>query len=230
MKKIAAQVAAMIATAGLMGAMALPAHALVAAAPGAGSRTEAGLLPQTLAVTPADRVVPARDEYTVTAAADRVDPQAIADRARRVAARHAADASAAQAQSDQRARSARLLRAVAPDPSYSGAAILAYGSQFLGVVPYGTGNSPSTSFSCDGFVQYVFAGFGRSLPRGADRQAVLGVQIDKADAVAGDLVWWPGAHIGIYDGVGGMINSPTTGRFTEHPSTLWGNPEFIRLR
>ena len=41
--------------------------------------------------------------------------------------------------------------------------MLAYAAQFVGVVPYGTGNTPSTSFSCDGYTQYVFAGFGISL-------------------------------------------------------------------
>jgi len=116
-----------------------------------------------------------------------------------------------------------------PAQSYSGAAILAYASQFIGVVPYGGGNSPTTSFSCDGFTQYVFAGFGISLPRGADHQAALGVVIDQSQAAAGDLVWWPGRHIGIYDGDGGMYNSPTWGRYAEHVSRLWGSPVFVRL-
>lgn len=116
-----------------------------------------------------------------------------------------------------------------PALQYSGAAVLAYAAQFVGVVPYGMGNSPDTSFSCDGFTQYVFAGFGISLPRGADHQARLGVSISKADAVAGDLVYWPGQHIGIYDGAGGMYNSPRPGRYVEHVGSLWGSPLFIRL-
>lgn len=116
-----------------------------------------------------------------------------------------------------------------PAQTYSGAAVLAYAQQFVGVVPYGYGNSPQTSFSCDGFTQYVLSGFGISLPRGADHQARLGVQIGKADAVAGDLVYWPGQHIGIYDGAGGMFNSPRPGRYVEHVGSLWGNPLFIRL-
>jgi cell wall-associated NlpC family hydrolase len=117
-----------------------------------------------------------------------------------------------------------------PNQPYSGAAVIAYAAQFVGVVPYGEGNSPTTSFSCDGYVQYVFAGFGISLPRGADHQAALGVRIDQSQAVAGDLVWWPGRHVGIYDGAGGMYNSPTWGRYVEHVATLWGSPVFIRLQ
>jgi cell wall-associated NlpC family hydrolase len=116
-----------------------------------------------------------------------------------------------------------------PAPTYSGAAVLAYAAQFVGVVPYGWGNSPETSFSCDGYTQYVFAAFGISLPRGADHQARLGVRISQADAVAGDLVYWPGQHVGIYDGAGGMYNSPRPGRYVEHVASLWGSPLFIRL-
>jgi cell wall-associated NlpC family hydrolase len=117
-----------------------------------------------------------------------------------------------------------------PNQPYSGSAIIAYAAQFVGLVPYGEGNSPTTSFSCDGYTQYVFAGFGISLPRGADHQAALGVRIDQSQAVAGDLVWWPGRHVGIYDGAGGMYNSPTWGRYVEHVATLWGSPVFIRLQ
>jgi cell wall-associated NlpC family hydrolase len=123
----------------------------------------------------------------------------------------------------------RYTGATPPAQAYSGAAVLAYAAEFVGKVPYGSGNSPTTSFSCDGFTQYVFAGFGISLPRGADYQAALGVRIDQSQAVAGDLVWWPHRHVGIYDGQGGMYNSPTWGRYVEHASSLWGSPVFIRL-
>lgn len=123
----------------------------------------------------------------------------------------------------------RFVGGTPPAQKYSGAALLQYAAQFVGVVPYGMGNSPTTSFSCDGYTQYVFAGFGISLPRGSDHQAALGVRIDRSQAVAGDLVWWPGRHIGIYDGAGGMYNSPTWGRYVEHPASLWGSPVFIRL-
>lgn len=116
-----------------------------------------------------------------------------------------------------------------PAQTYSGAAVVAYGMQFVGVVPYGMGNSPTTSFSCDGFTQYVFAGFGISLPRTADAQARLAVRISPADAVPGDLLWWPGQHIGIYAGGGMLLDSPRPGRYVElHP--IWGNPVYLRLR
>lgn len=121
-------------------------------------------------------------------------------------------------------------RTFAAPQGYSGSAILDYASQFVGVVPYGMGNHPSDSFSCDGFTQYVFAGFGIYLPRGSDAQASMGTQISQSEAVAGDLVWWPGEHIGIYDGAGGMFDSPDWGRTVQHRvGSLWGAPVFIRL-
>jgi cell wall-associated NlpC family hydrolase len=115
-----------------------------------------------------------------------------------------------------------------PNQPYSGAAVLAYAAQFVGVVPYGYGNSPTTSFSCDGFTQYVFAAFGISLPRTADAQARLGVRISPADAVPGDLLWWPGQHIGIYAGPGLLLDSPRPGRYVELHA-IWGNPVYVRL-
>jgi cell wall-associated NlpC family hydrolase len=124
----------------------------------------------------------------------------------------------------------RYVTVNAPSQAYSGSAVLAYAAEFVGKVPYGMGNSPATSFSCDGYVQYIMAGFGINLPRGADHQAALGVVISKADAVGGDLVWWPGQHIGIYDGAGGMYNSPVWGRYVEHVGSLWGSPVFVRLK
>lgn len=115
-----------------------------------------------------------------------------------------------------------------PAPVYSGQAVIDYGKQFIGIVPYGMGNSPTTSFSCDGFTQYVFAAFGISLPRTADAQARLGVPISAADAVPGDLLWWPGQHIGIYAGGGLLLDSPQWGRYVELHA-IWGNPVYIRL-
>ena len=115
--------------------------------------------------------------------------------------------------------------------AFSGEAVVDYASQFVGVVPYGLGNDPSDSFSCDGFVQYVFGHFGISLPRGADYQAALGTVIPASEARAGDLIWYPGRHIGIYDGAGGVIDSPDWGRFVEHHAT-WpssGTPVYVRL-
>jgi len=209
------KLSAMAGAACLVATMALPAHA--AAAPETGSIAVTRLAAQQLAPSAAGVTALVRDAVVVTEIPKPV--VVVAPPAPVAAARVTTPASgASQAPSF-----------TAPAQSYSGAAVLEYASQFVGVVPYGMGNTPDTSFSCDGFTQYVFAGFGISLPRGADHQAALGTRIAKSEAVAGDLVWWPGQHVGIYDGAGGMYDSPNWGRFVQHVGQLWGSPVFIRL-
>jgi cell wall-associated NlpC family hydrolase len=122
-----------------------------------------------------------------------------------------------------------IFSAVPPATSYSGAAIVAYAEQFVGVVPYGYGNDPSDSFSCDGLTQYVFGQFGISLGRGVTAQSQQGTRIPADQAQAGDLVIWPGEHVGIYDGNGGIIHSPDFGRMVTHANNLWGSYYFIRI-
>jgi Cell wall-associated hydrolases (invasion-associated proteins) len=204
------KLAAMAATGCLVATIALPMYAAAEPEPSATSSSASGQSLQLLVSwASADPAAPARDNYSVTLAA----PPPPVVRPRPVAA----------------VAASRYTTVKPPNQAYSGAAVLAYAAQFVGVVPYGPGNSPTTSFSCDGYTQYVFAGFGISLPRTADRQAALGVRIAKADARAGDLVWWPGRHVGIYDGAGGMYNSPAYPRYVEHVGSLWGDPVFIRL-
>lgn len=116
-----------------------------------------------------------------------------------------------------------------PSSTYSGDAVVAYAEQFVGVVPYSAGASPEAGFMCDGLTQYVFGKFGVSLPRGVDHQAAQGVPIAPADARAGDVVVWPGQHIGIYDGHGGVIHSPNWGRKVTHANQLWGSYKFYRF-
>ncbi len=115
-----------------------------------------------------------------------------------------------------------------PAQRRSGDAIAAYATQYVGIVPYSTGASPAAGFECDGITQWVYAAFGVSLPRGVDEQAALGVEVSRASARAGDLVVYPGEHIGIYDGHGGIVDSPDWGRFVSHRA-VWGNPAFIRI-
>ena len=208
MTSYAAKLGALVAAGALIATVAIPAYAVVGSTAAVPSRA-AGVQTLSLVSTVA-LVAPSRDGYSVT----KPKPPAVVI------------AAVGEAPVANRFSS---ITVNPPAPLYSGAAVLAYAAQFVGVVPYGMGNSPATSFSCDGFTQYVFAGFGISLPRGADPQARLGVSISKANAVAGDLVYWPGQHIGIYDGAGGMYNSPRPGRYVEHVGSLWGSPLFIRL-
>jgi cell wall-associated NlpC family hydrolase len=208
MTSYAAKLGALVAAGALLATVAIPAYAGLGSAAAVTRRTAA--VQSVSFVSTAELVSPSRDGYSVT------KPRPVA-------------AIAAVVGRPAVANRFGGITINPPAPAYSGSAVLSYAAQFVGVVPYGWGNTPQTSFSCDGYVQYVFAGFGKSLPRGADHQAALGVRISKADAVAGDLVYWPGQHIGIYDGAGGMYNSPRPGRYVEHVGSLWGSPLFIRL-
>jgi cell wall-associated NlpC family hydrolase len=214
MTSYAAKLSALVAAGALIATVAIPAYGSVGTAIAAPHRT-ATVQTMKIASTVA-LLAPSRDGYSVT------KPKPVV-----VAAPSIAAGAAARSLTNPSRYNASMINP--PAQTYSGAALIQYAAQFVGKVPYGMGNTPQTSFSCDGYTQYVFAAFGINLPRGADHQARLGVQISKANAVAGDLVYWPGQHIGIYDGAGGMYNSPTWGRYVEHVSSLWGNPLFIRL-
>jgi cell wall-associated NlpC family hydrolase len=200
-----AKLGAIVAASAIIATAAIPAYADLGSSAATGSNTalqrHSVAVQSVSVVTAATAATQARDAYTVTKPQPKISTASVN----------------------------RYTGATPPAQGYSGQAVLDYAAQFVGLVPYGEGNSPTTSFSCDGYTQYVFAGFGISLPRGADHQAALGVRIDQSQAVAGDLVWWPGRHVGIYDGAGGMYNSPTWGRYVEHVATLWGSPVFIRL-
>jgi cell wall-associated NlpC family hydrolase len=80
-------------------------------------------------------------------------------------------------------------------------------------VPYVWGGaSPSTGFDCSGFVMYVFAQIGVSLPHHAASQYNYGVPVSRDQLAPGDLVFFDGlGHVGIYIGNGQFIHAPHTG-------------------
>ncbi|GGF18618.1 C40 family peptidase [Subtercola lobariae] len=117
----------------------------------------------------------------------------------------------------------------APTQAFDGNAVVAYAEQYVGVVPYSAGNTPSEGFGCDGFTQWVYGHFGISLPRLVSRQTAMGIRVSSSEVRAGDLVVWPNTHIGIYDGHGGVIHSPDWGRYVTHNPGLWGSYIFIRI-
>ncbi|NNC13570.1 hypothetical protein HII28_17010 [Planctomonas sp. JC2975] len=140
-----------------------------------------------------------------------------------------AEAAAAQAAAEAQATASSTSTVSASSTgSGLGAAILALAETYIGVVPYSTGASPSAGFECDGLVQWVYGQNGISLPRGVDSQAAMGTQVSESQAVAGDLVVYPGQHIGIYDGDGGIVDSPDWGRYVSHRA-IWGSPIFVHI-
>lgn len=189
------------------------------------------LPPQTLHWTPpATYVSPvvARDGFTATTPEELAARNAAAAAAAAAALAETNRAAAAAASSVPASTRSQAVFAP-PQAGYSGAAVLAYAEQFVGVVPYGRGANPADSFMCDGLTQWVFGQYGIALPRTVTAQQLMGTRISQADARAGDLVVWPSEHVGIYDGAGGVIHAPDWGHYVEHKTSLWGNPIFIRL-
>ncbi|KAB1660375.1 hypothetical protein F8O01_03370 [Pseudoclavibacter chungangensis] len=87
----------------------------------------------------------------------------------------------------------------------------------------------NAGWTCDRFVREVFAANGISVGVGVSAIAAQGYQVSASEARAGDLVVWPGEHIGIYDGAGGVYDNPGDGRPNAHRAIWSSNVIYIRL-
>ncbi len=98
---------------------------------------------------------------------------------------------------------------VAPPNVHGG--VVGIAMRYLGV-PYVWGGSTPHGFDCSGFVAYVFAQIGVSLPHSSYAMFGMGTPVSIGELQAGDLVFFTGAsHMGIYIGGGQFIHSPHTG-------------------
>ena len=90
--------------------------------------------------------------------------------------------------------------------SATGQAIAAFATQFQGY-PYVYGGNTPSGWDCSGFVQYVFAQYGISLPHSSGAQAAVGTAVGSlAEAQPGDIIA-NGVHAAIYIGGGMVINA-----------------------
>ncbi len=98
---------------------------------------------------------------------------------------------------------------VAPPNVHGG--VVGIAMRYLGV-PYVWGGSTPRGFDCSGFVAYVFAQIGVSLPHSSYSMYGMGTPVSISQLQPGDLVFFTGAsHMGIYIGGGQFIHSPHTG-------------------
>lgn len=156
---------------------------------------------------------------TKSTAEKEAEAKAAAEAAAQQAAQQTAQQAAAQAQQQAASRSqsrsslntstsssSTATTVKAPD-SASASALVAYAAQFVGVVPYVSGGNTPAGWDCSGFVQYVYAQMGISLPHYSGSQATVGTAVPSlAEAQPGDIIA-NGVHSGIYVGNGMVVNA-----------------------
>jgi peptidoglycan DL-endopeptidase CwlO len=117
----------------------------------------------------------------------------------------------------------------APPSRHGG--VVGIAMQYLGT-PYVYGGASPSGFDCSGFVMYVYAQVGVSLPHNAAAQYAYGTPVDRSQLQPGDLVFFNGlGHNGIYIGGGQFIHSPHTGDVVKISSiTGWYSGTWVGAR
>ena len=141
------------------------------------------------------------------------ESQAEKDRKAQEQAEAQAQAQAAQAQTQAEAQTASRsseradISSVPTAPaSATGQALADYALQFQGY-PYVSGGNTPSGWDCSGFVQWVFAQFGVSLPHFSGAQMSVGTAVGSiAEAAPGDIIVNT-QHAAIYIGNGMVINA-----------------------
>ncbi len=92
------------------------------------------------------------------------------------------------------------------------------------------GSSLETGADCSGFIQSIFAKYGKTLPRTAVAQFGAGTAISKDEVKPGDVVFWANSsgriyHNGIVSGEGKFIHAANTKRVWVHEDELHNMPE-----
>ena len=103
--------------------------------------------------------------------------------------------------------------------------VIATAASLLGT-PYVYGGTTTSGFDCSGYVQYVMAKNGISLPRTANAQMGATARISASEAGPGDLVFFVSGgkayHVGIYAGEGKIYDAGRTGGTVKHRS-IWSS-------
>jgi cell wall-associated NlpC family hydrolase len=113
-----------------------------------------------------------------------------------------------------------------------GARVVTYAKKFLGVRYVYGGSSPRSGFDCSGFVRYVYAHFGVSLPHSSYAQFSDGRRVTRRSLRPGDLIFFDGlGHVGLYVGNGRFIHAPHTGtRVRIETLAGWYSSRFVGAR
>lgn len=112
----------------------------------------------------------------------------------------------AESQSASRSSDRASISVPTAPASATGQALADYALQFQGY-PYVAGGNTPSGWDCSGFVQWVFAQFGVSLPHYSGAQMSVGTAVGSiAEAAPGDIIVNT-QHAAIYIGNGMVINA-----------------------
>lgn len=95
--------------------------------------------------------------------------------------------------------------------------IVTFAKQYLNV-PYRYGGSTPSGFDCSGFMMFLFQQYGKDLPRTANQQAMIGVQIKFECLQPGNMVFFATTdeptitHTGLYIGDHKFIHASSTAK------------------
>ena len=152
-----------------------------------------------------------------------------AEAQRKAQAEQAARQAQAQAQPQVETSRSETRTAITAPASQTGQAVADYALQFKGY-PYVYGGNQPSGWDCSGFVQYVFAQFGVTLPHSSGAQMSVGSPVASlAQAQPGDILA-NANHAAIYIGNGMVMNamSPSQGTGIASVSTVMHGSYVIR--
>lgn len=95
----------------------------------------------------------------------------------------------------------------------------------LGVPYRSIASEPGVGFDCSGLTIWAFGEAGVEIPRVSRDQINDSDAIEREQAVAGDLVYYPG-HVSIYVGADMMVHSPNSG---SHVEVTWLPEKSLRF-
>ncbi len=114
-------------------------------------------------------------------------------------------------------------------PAFSLDAVYNTALQYRGV-PYVFGGADPSGFDCSGFIMFVYAQYGVSLPHSVHAQDGIGAPISEADAQPGDVVVFnDDSHDGFYAGDGMILHAPYPGARVRVQKIWTSNVHFVRF-
>ncbi len=201
----------MVFAAGLIATIALPSYTLTKANAATAHTKLLNTQSQNIGSNGAKLAVPTRDAFSATSAAELKRKQL------------------AKAYAAYTGPTAAQYLSNPAHPSFSLSAVYETALKYRGV-PYVFGGADPSGFDCSGFVMFVYAQFGISLPHSVHLQDGIGTQISESAAQPGDIVVFnDDSHDGFYAGNGEILHAPYAGA-SVRVQPLWSSDvHYIRF-